>query len=127
MSVIGKYRDTINSLEEILGECDCTTERKTQAIVLLQQLYCRLLESNRPWAMHFTGRIEQIIWDNVQNEDTSAATATATAAGLRSAINGRFGKMSAMLDDMRNSPSHSYFTSAVVGAVALMTAGYCMM
>jgi hypothetical protein len=76
--------------------------------------------------MHFTGRIEQIIWDNVRDESASATTAT-TAAGLRSAINGRFGKMSAMIDDMRNSPSHAYFTSAVVGAVALMTAGYCMM
>lgn len=123
MSVIGKYRDTINSLEEILGECDCTTERKTHAIVLLQQLYCRLLESNRPWAMHFSGRIEQIIWDNVRDESATTTASAATAA----AINGRFGKMSAMLDDMRNSPSHAYFTSAVVGAVALMTAGYCMM
>ena len=123
MSVIGKYRDTINSLEEILGECDCTAERRTQALVLLQQLYCRLLESNRPWAMHFSGRIEQIIWDNVRDESASATATTAAAA----AINGRFGKMSAMLDDMRNSPSHAYFTSAVVGAVALMTAGYCMM
>ena len=122
MSVIGKYRDTINSLEEILGECDCTAERRTHALVLLQQLYCRLLESNRPWAMHFSGRIEQIIWDNVRDESASATTAAAAAA-----INGRFGKMSAMLDDMRNSPSHAYFTSAVVGAVALMTAGYCMM
>jgi hypothetical protein len=123
MSVIGKYRDTINSLEEILGECDCTAERRTQALVLLQQLYCRLLESNRPWAMHFSGRIEQIIWDNVRDESATTTASAATAA----AINGRFGKMSAMLDDMRNSPSHAYFTSAVVGAVALMTAGYCMM
>ncbi len=110
MSIIARYRNAINAIEDALKEQELFDQHSTEIFEILNELHNQLSNYKRPWAVSMLNRIDTILWEYTPH--TSINSSVMRAKG---------GKMTAPANDYS---LDIFLGAAAVGFIALKIIGF---